>query len=801
MNNPNDNLVNRLETLRISYPERGFVSTEPAQRWEDGMIVGNGVQGALCFSRTHHEEIVLSHESLFLPIYPKHEYIHLAPHLDHIRELIFNNRGAEAMKLTIDLAKKKGYRQRELTDPFIGACSLHLEMPETECTAYARSVNFETADSIVAWKDPTGLFHRRGFASRAQHILAFELKSPDAAPVNVSLELKRIERDLNQNFYDKVVADTSRAVDENFLSFQVKLNTMSDDQHLLGYGVGMRVIASGGRQFVDGPKLQIEDAVSVLLIMDVQPDFAGAPLDLDTVREKLQAMVPDYDELLDAHKTIHSSLFDRVSFRLCDRRHEQVAVEELQKSSRVGATRPALIQKAFDAGRYGTICSTGTLPPALQGIWTGTWRPRWSGDFTLNGNVQSAVAAALPGNYYECLRATLDYLTGMMDDFRTNARELFDFRGIYVPWRSSTHGQCHYAGVGRDDGSNAFPGMYWFAGTAWWAWFYYDYWLYTGDEDFFEKQLTPYFLEAAAFYEDYLSVEQDEKLVMIPSYSPENRPEGAHCLQPNATMTIACIRQLFRTLLKIGDKLGVAGERREAWRDLLAKMPEYTIDPNGALAEWAWPGVANNENHRHASHLYPLYDGVAPEIEADPALCEACRVAIEKRLEYRRQKNGAEMAFGLTQLGMSASNLRDKELAYECVEWLVNSYWSPAMVSQHDPGNILNLDISGGLPAVILNMLVQSSEPRAPGGPWRITLLPCRPDQWPNGSLTGVRCRGGFDVAFAWDGDGLSQLTVTSLRGEPCVVDCNGGSKQLDLAKDQTWHWEKKENHPEKSKM
>lgn len=762
------------ETRQIRYPEHGFVGAGPADRWEDGMIVGNGAQGALCFSRPHREEIVLSHESLFLPIYPKHDYMHLAPHLDHSRELILANRGAEAMRLTMDLAKQKGYPSRELTDPFIGACSLMLDMPASACTAYARSVNFETGEALVAWEDEAGRFHRRVFASRADGVVAIELKSPHGALCNVSLELARIERDLDHDLYARAVDDTTHTVDENFLGFTVKLRTMSDEQQLRGYSVGMRVVSTGGRRRVAGRRLNVQDAERVLLLIEVRPSTTVFPVEIDDLRERLQGITPAYEALRDAHAAIHAALFHRVTLALCDKTEEQVATEELQEQSAAGNTNRALIQKAFEAGRYGTICSTGVLPPALQGIWTGTWRPRWSGDFTLNGNVQSAVAAALPGNHAECMRATLDYLSGLLDDFRTNARELFNFRGIYVPWRGSTHGQCHYAGGGRGDGSNAFPGMYWFAGTAWWAWFYYDYWLYTGDDDFFATQLTPFFMEAAAFYEDYLGVERDGELVLVPSYSPENRPADQHGLQPNATMTIACIRQLFRTLLRIGNRMGIARERQDQWRAILVRLPVYRVDPSGALAEWAWPSATNNENHRHASHLYPLFDGVAPEIEADPALREACRVAIEKRLQYRRGKQGAEMAFGLVQLGMAATYLRDKALAYECVEWLVNSYWSPAMVSQHDPGEILNLDISGGLPAVIMNMLVQSFEPEQPGGPWQLSLLPCLPAQWPSGSIEGVRCRGGFEVALQWTESMVTELAIKSLRGEPCTVEYNG---------------------------
>lgn len=781
-------LNERLETLAITYPPRGFVSTAPAERWEDGLIVGNGVQGALCFSRPYDEEIVLSHESLFLPVYPRHEYIRLAPHLDRVRDFVLQGRGAEAMALTVDLARQQGYQTRELTDPFIGACSVRLVMPAGEPVAYARSVDFETGGSIVAWKDDTGLVHRRTFASRADGIVAVELKRLEGALPAVGLELARIERGLDEEYYAAVVAETVRTVEDDFLGFRVRLNRTSDDQRLLGYSVSMRVVAPGGETRVHDRRLMVEGADRILLLIDVRPDTADAPVNPAAVRARLASIAADYDVLLERHAEIHRPLFNRLSLKLCARAEEHRATEELRATSRVGSTDRALIQKAFDAGRYGIISSTGTLPPALQGIWTGTWRPNWSGDFTLNGNVQSAVAASLPGNHAECMRAALDYLSGLMDDFRTNARELFGFRGIYVPWRSSTHGQCHYAGVGREpDGSAAFPGMYWFAGTAWWARHFYEYWLYTGDEAFFAQQLAPYFLEAAAFYEDYLRVEDAGALVLVPSYSPENSPAGGHFLQPNATMTIAAIREFLRTLLVLADPLDVGAERRGTWRDLLGKLPGYAIDPSGALAEWSWPGTTNNEAHRHASHLYPLYHGLAPEIADSPAFREACRTAIEKRLEYRRRKHGAEMAFGLVQLGMAASNLRDTELARECVEWLVNAYWSPTMVSQHDPGEILNLDISGGLPAVVLNMLVQSAEPETPDRPWSVTLLPCLPDRWQDGSLAGVRCKGGFELSFAWVDGRVTTIELTSLRGGRCAVAFNGTHEEITLPPGETW--------------
>ncbi|MFP4510810.1 MAG: glycoside hydrolase N-terminal domain-containing protein [Spirochaetaceae bacterium] len=82
-----------LAQLALEYPDRGFVCASPAERWQDGTITGNGSQGALCFGEPYEEEIVFSHESLFLPIYPAGKFTRLGAHLDHIRNLVLQNEG------------------------------------------------------------------------------------------------------------------------------------------------------------------------------------------------------------------------------------------------------------------------------------------------------------------------------------------------------------------------------------------------------------------------------------------------------------------------------------------------------------------------------------------------------------------------------------------------------------------------------------------------------------------------------------------------------------------------------------
>ncbi len=774
-----------LRRLQVSHPACGAVTRSPAEEWSYGTVVGNGTQGALAFGRTADEELVLSHEELFLPLYPFCGYLPVRPHVETIRDLVLEGRTAEAQAFLRSLKEEGGFPGYNTTDPFVGACALDLcSTAPGAPAAYLRGVDFETGEAWVAWEDGAGLFHRRFFVSRADDLIVLKLSSPAGSKLDLSIGFRELaytpptdprDRDIRALTVDRCEGTVSGTLLVHRMRFKQRL----ENQRLHGCGTLARVVATGGATRADGLRLRIEGADELLLLIRTVPDRSDRRLSVDGEAAALMKIEARYEGLLAAHAARHGELQRRCTLRMSEPAEQRRAIEILQAESSVGATRPALVEKAFAAARYGIVSSTGRLPPALQGVWTGTWKPPWSGDYTLNGNVQSMVAGSLPGNHFECMASLLTYMNSMLDDFRDNARELLGCRGFLIPWRSSTHGRTHVlAHKGRH---HDFPGVFWYAGAAWFAQFYADYYLYTGDEDFFETRLKPYLLEAVAFYEDILTLERDGRYVICPDSSPENLVGPNLWMAPNPTMTIAAVKQLLRTLLRWADRLGVEPERAARWREMLAKMPPYEVGQNGALKEWCWPGIENCEAHRHASHLYPLYDGVDPEIAADGALREACRTAIDRRMDFRRPDHGGFMAFGFVQMGMAAAHLGDPRLAYECVEYLVNRYWSPAMVSQHNDCDILNMDISGGVQALVLALLLQCPAPEAPDAPWEIRLLPGLPAAWPDGELRGARCRGGFAVDIDWRDGALERVAVTSPRDATCRLVCGGRARTLRL--------------------
>jgi len=133
------------------------------------------------------------------------------------------------------------------------------------------------------------------------------------------------------------------------------------------------------------------------------------------------------------------------------------------------------------------------------------------------------------------------------------------------------------------------------------------------------------------------------------------------------------------------------------------------------------------------------------------------------------------MSFGLVQLGQASTSLGEPALAYQCLVQLVNRYWLNNLASMHNAKSLFNMDISGGMPAVIIKMLVASEL-------GQIKLLPAVPAAWTTGEIAGVLCRGQITVTrLAWD-DKLIKVSLLSSKDQTIRLDAAGTSQQVTLA-------------------
>ena len=721
-------------------------------------MTGNGRQGALCWGTPAAVRLTVSHERLFLPLRAPLPAPETATILPRLRDLLDQGHYAQAAAEVCEraAADEPAYRETVWIDPLVGAATLTVR-PHRPGGELRRSVDLATGVVELSWPDELGESRVEIFASRPADAVVVRLSATGG--FSGTLELQLID-----GTPPRPVTARTRA-DAGGLTLHAEFDAAWPGA-LTGYRVHCQTLTAtrdnptqtrDARQAGDATPAehatptrdarQAGDARRAGGTLEVRSD---ATLIIRTLLPGDPEPAPggDFDTLLAEHQAVHGELLDRVHLDLAAEPAERAAPTAALLARPVG---PALVERLFDAGRYAIISSTGDLPPTLQGVWSGTWTPPWSSGYTLDGNLPAAVAGTLPTATPELLLPVFDLLDAHRDDLRHNARRLYGARGLLTPVHLSTHGRQNHFGP-------VWCQTFWTAGAAWMSRLYVDYWRYTGDRAFLHQRALPFLREAADFYLDFVQV-RDGTAVFSPSYSPENAPASTGsqaCV--DATMDVAVVRDLLTNLLRFA-----AGEpAAPRWRALLDALPAYRV-AGGLLAEWCREGLDDQPAHRHASHLWPLWYEPDPLITGDPALHAAAVATVRSRLAWWAGADSDEMAYGLVQLGLAAAALGLAEEAYGTVATMAGRYWGTNLVPTHNRDAMFNVDIAGGLPAVVAAMLVRSAH-------GRLDLLPAVPAAWPRGRVTGLAARDAIRVLdLRWE-PGEVTAVLCALRETRVVV-------------------------------
>ena len=269
--------------------------------------------------------------------------------------------------------------------------------------------------------------------------------------------------------------------------------------------------------------------------------------------------------------------------------------------------------------------------------------------------------------------------------------------------------------------------------------------------------------EAADFYEEYLVKGEDGWYKIYPSVSPENTPkslmpgeEWEHMSHPcpsaiNATMDIAIIKELLTNLCEAAGLTGQYQEKVAAWQEIIQHLPAYEATEEGDVREWQWPGLTQRYNHRHLSHIYPMFPGweivkgVAPK-----ELVDTFEKAVDKRLL------GAQTGWSLAHMACINARFERPEKALECLDILCRACLTKSFLTLHndwrnmgltlyrDHGAFapIQLDASMGIVGAMQEMLLFTQ-------PACVKLLPALPKRWKKGHARLRYMQG--EVEISWN--------------------------------------------------
>lgn len=725
-------------------PSHGMTMLQPATRWMDALPTGNGTLGALVHGHIRHEQIIVNHEHLFLR-HPRPELPDVSRHLTQLRRLLAQGQWDEAGKFFDQRLKEAGYVNK--IDPYHPAFDILVDTPTHAAFAdYRRSVDFLTGEASVAWREEGVALRRDLFVSRADNVIVLHLTASARKQVSATLQLRGHDLKAGMGLYrrpEEVVIDFAPGASEGELTLTARYPDGIE------FGGVARLVHRGGAARVEGSRIELEAVNEAMLIVAVFANEPARPA-IERERRRLASLPADYRKLLARHVKLHRPLFERMTLDLAGGEDRQLDNQRLLDLAYQGRLSPALVERLFELGRFLLICSSPTERPGwpanLQGVWNGDYQPAWESDYHNNVNIQMNYWQALPGNLAELNRPLFDYYRSWLDDSRLNARRVYGCRGIVVTHAQTTHGLVCSG-----------PWMNWTGGAGWLSQHFYDHYLFTGDRQFLAQVAQPFMKEAAEFLDDFLVPGPDGRLMFSPSISPENHPAvpGAGVVTVNATMDVAIARELLTNLCAASRELGVDRDGIARWESLLARLPEYRANADGALREWLDDRLPDNYHHRHLSHLYGLFPGMEITAEGDTALFEAAKTAVEKRLVV-----GLNSQSGWSLMFMAGiyARLGEGERGRECLELLTRSCVGPNLFTYHNDWRAQGLtlywgagravpfqiDANMGFSAAVLEMLAFSK-------PGLVRLLPAMPRDWARGEARGLRCRGGLTLDVRWD--------------------------------------------------
>jgi len=720
--------------------------------WRDALPAGNGRIGAAVYGAVANETIMLSHELLWRNSVTE-KLPDVSDSLVEVRAFLDSHQPEKAAGIFTSAFESRGYKP-VIGQPFPLGDLMISQRAGSAFKDYERTLDMESGEVSVKWQDGRNKFSRRLFVSRTDDVIVLELSASDSGSITAGFTLGLHEPDIfptpeiPEGEKPTLPTDFETNSGNGFLYF----GAVNDDGR--DFGGITRIIVTGGEARYSGGRVDVLNADRVLLLTAL---FTGGERkrDWEECRKRLIELPADYQRLFSTHSAAHGRLFNSVSINLNPEEElSDSSNEELLLKAYRGVLTRTLAEKMWAFGRYLLVsgCYEEGMPLPLHGLWTGEWNPFW-GFNMVNENLQMIYWQALQGNLTSLVLPVFDYFESLMDDFRENALNIYGCGGIFIP-----------APTAPDSGllKTLTPHIiHWTGGAGWIAQLYFDYYLFTGDENFLETRALPFILEAARFYEDFFTVGEDGFFISSPSNSPENTPgnywdgDGMSEIMEttiNASMDFSIAREVFSHLIEALDVLSGDQVELEHWKSLLKKIPAYQVNTDGAVREWLHPDFEDNYHHRHFSHIYPVFPGTELIEEDNPALFRGFVKAVEKRLEVGL---GEQSSWSLTHMANTFARMGDGERALDSLGifsrtalvdtlFSMGNDWRNMGLSVEIPWAPFQIDANMGFTSAVQEMLLFSR-------PGIIKLLPALPDRWLKGSFRNMCCRGGVEVSLDWD--------------------------------------------------
>lgn len=749
----------------------------PATVWEEALPLGNGRIGAMVYGNPTQEVYQLNEETLWSGYPQDCNNPKAAEVLPLVRKAVDEGDYVKASALWKENA------QGPYTARYLPLANLMLSQPtEKQSKNIYRDLNISNATATVTYEADGVKYRRTSFISYPDQVMVVKMEADKKQSVSLDVRLNSLLRyQVKATAQDELLLDgkaPSYVANRDYDPRQV----IYHDQLGLKFKVKVKLLSKGGTYASGDSLLSIRNADEVTLFLSAATDFYQPEI-------KLSDCNRTYEELIDRHLKDYQPLFNRVELSLGKNSPEKEKLPTSQRLKQFAAAPNdnGLLELYYQYGRYLMIASSrpGGLPANLQGIWNHRVQPPWGSNYTTNINTEMNYWMTETANLPECFTPLSDFIRRLSVNGAQTARINYGMdRGWLAHHNSDAWAQTAPTGGYDTDPKGSPRWSCWPLAGVWLCQHLWEHYAFGGDRQYLSQTAYPIMKGAAEFLLQWLQNDPETgKWITNPSTSPENRfrymdkngqIQDAE-LSRSSGMDLGLAWDLLTNCIDASRILNTDAAFRSQLEEVRSNLQPFRIGSKGQLLEWEKEFEEIDPKHRHVSHLFALHPGRQILPERDTELANACRRTLELRgdggtgwamawkINFWARLHDGNHAFLMLKNGLKYVDATQESIKGG------GTYAN--LFDAHPP---FQIDGNFGGTAGITEMLLQSHA-------GYIHLLPALPDNWQEGSIHGIRARGGFTIDMEWKKGKITRLSVTSHLGGTCRIREGASEKERTI--------------------